>query len=58
MTITIIADHDTTEAITRDLRRLFVVTAEADRPDAAGIRRRLTVNLAERNQSGQIPKLG
>lgn len=49
MTITIISDHETTEAITRHLRRLFVVTAEADRPDAAGIRRRLTVNLA-RNQ--------
>lgn len=52
MTIVIISDHDTAEAITRHLRRLFVVTAEADRPDAAGIQRRVTVNLAERNQSG------
>jgi len=46
VTIDIISDHDTAEAITRHLRRLFVVTAEADRPDAEGIRRRLTVNLA------------
>lgn len=33
MTVVIIADHETTEAISRHLRRLFVVTAETDRPD-------------------------
>lgn len=32
MTITIIADHDTTEAITRHLRWLFVVTAGRIKP--------------------------
>lgn len=47
MTVVIIADHETAEAITRHLRRLFVVTAEADRPDAAGIRRRLTISEKE-----------
>lgn len=51
MTITIISDHDTAEAITRHLHRLFVVTAEADRPDAAGIRRRLTISEKESEES-------
>ncbi len=50
MTITIISDHETTEAITRHLRRLF--------PDTAGVRRRLTIEATEGNQSGQISKLG